>query len=58
MHSALVYQVKKLLILGGRGMFPGQTLEEAAFQDDIFSVDLESGEVEVFGKLPSDLASH
>jgi hypothetical protein len=33
-------------------------LEEAAFQDDIFSVDLESGVLEVFGKLPSDLASH
>jgi hypothetical protein len=40
MHTAHVYQGKKLLILGGRGMFPGQSVEEAAFQDDIFSVDV------------------
>jgi N-acetylneuraminic acid mutarotase len=58
MHTAHVYQGKKLLILGGRGMFPGQTVEEAAFQDDIYSVDVETGDLEIFGKLPSDLASH
>ena len=39
-------------------MFPGQTVEEAVFQDDIFSVDVETGDLEIFGKLPSDLASH
>jgi Galactose oxidase, central domain len=59
MHTSHLYNNgKKLLILGGRGMFPGQQLEEAAFHNEIYSVDLASGEVEKFGTLPADLASH
>jgi hypothetical protein len=31
MHTAHGYQGKRLLILGGRGYFPGQSIEETAF---------------------------
>lgn len=58
MHTSHLYKESKLLILGGRGMFPGQTIEEAAFQDVIYSIDVKEGTYEIFGKLPADLASH
>ena len=44
--------------MGGRGIFPGQTLEESAFHNEIYSIELASGEVEKLGALPADLASH
>jgi len=46
------------LILGGRGIFPGQTVEESAFHNEIYSIQLDSGEAEKLGTLPADLASH
>jgi len=59
MHTAHLYnQGKNLLVLGGRGIFPGQSLEEAAFHNEIYSIDLATGDVELFGTLPADLASH
>lgn len=51
------------MILGGRGILPGQSLEEAAFHNQIYSIDINEisetfGNVDIFGTLPGDLASH
>ncbi len=59
MHTSHLFnQSKNLLILGGRGIFPGQNVEESAFHNEIYSIQLDSGEVEKLGTLPADLASH
>ena len=62
MHTAHVYQGDKLLIVGGRGMYSGQSVEQIAFHNAIFTVDLKEGEtygqVAEIGTLPSDLAAH
>lgn len=59
MHTSHLYnEGKNLLVLGGRGIFPGYTLEESAFHNEIYSIELGNGEIEKLGTLPADLASH
>ena len=58
MHTAHLYKSEsKLLLVGGRGLFPGQG-GEPAFQNTLISVDVDNGKVEVVGALPADLAAH
>ena len=47
-----------MLIIGGRALPQGAKLEEIQFSDIIYQIDLESGEVSEFGKLPSAIGSH
>jgi Galactose oxidase, central domain len=64
MHTSHVYKGSKLLIIGGRGYFPGQKIEQTLFHDEIYSVDLDEaspatyGHVSLFGRLPADIGSH
>ncbi len=62
MHSIEVYKENHLLVIGGRGYFPGESFEQIAFQNTIYAIDVSKeqneGKVRVIGRLPSDLGSH
>lgn len=58
MHTSHIYKNKYMLIIGGRALPQGAKLEEIQFSDIIYQIDLESGEVSEFGKLPSAIGSH
>eukprot|EP00353_Schmidingerella_taraikaensis_P014350 CAMPEP_0185593658 /NCGR_PEP_ID=MMETSP0434-20130131/72196_1 /TAXON_ID=626734 ORGANISM="Favella taraikaensis, Strain Fe Narragansett Bay" /NCGR_SAMPLE_ID=MMETSP0434 /ASSEMBLY_ACC=CAM_ASM_000379 /LENGTH=94 /DNA_ID=CAMNT_0028220409 /DNA_START=407 /DNA_END=688 /DNA_ORIENTATION=+ len=58
MHSAHVLGGTHLLLIGGRKLETGQPLANIAFSDDIYSVELASGKVSLFGRLPTALGSH
>lgn len=64
MHTAHLYKGNtKLLILGGRGYYPGESIEQSNFHNQIFEIDLQEGSptyghVSEIGTLPADLGSH
>ena len=58
MHTAHIYKGTHLLIIGGRKLEQGQPLDEIAFSDDIYSIELANGKVSLFGRLPTALGSH
>lgn len=58
MHTSHVYKGDQLLILGGRALPQGQSLDKIEFSDMIYQVDLKTGKVSEFGKLPSGIGSH
>lgn len=58
MHTSHIWKEKFLLIVGGRALPQGAKLEEIQFSDLIYKVDLDSGEVSEFAKLPSAIGSH
>ena len=58
MHSAHIYKGTHLLIIGGRSLEVGKPLNEIAFSDTIYAIDLTTYKVSIFGKLPSALGSH
>jgi len=58
MHSAHILGGTHLLLIGGRKLETGQPLANIAFSDDIYSVELASGKVSLFGRLPTALGSH
>ena len=58
MHTCHLYMGKYLLILGGRALPQGAKLEEIQFSDVIYQIELETGELSEFGKLPSAIGSH
>ncbi len=58
MHTSHIYKDKYLLIIGGRALPKSAKLEEIEFSDLIYSIDLETGEVSEFAKLPSAIGSH
>ena len=58
MHTAHIYQGTHLLIIGGRKLEVGQPLTSIAFSDDIYAVELATGNVTMFGRLPTALGSH
>eukprot|EP00347_Sterkiella_histriomuscorum_P011836 403370917 len=63
MHTAELYNKDFLLILGGRGIFSGQSLDQAAFQNTMYLINVsddvnEQGIVSKLGDLPSDLSCH
>ena len=58
MHTAHIYKGTHLLIMGGRSLEVGKPLNEIAFSDTIYAIDLATYKVSIFGKLPSALGSH
>lgn len=58
MHTAHLYQGTHLLIIGGRKLEVGQPLQEIVFSDDIYAVELATGKVTMWGRLPTALGSH
>ena len=58
MHTAHLYKGTHLLIIGGRKLEVGQPHTEIVFSDDIYSVELSTGKVSMFGSLPTGLGSH
>ena len=58
MHSSHVYKGDQLLIIGGRCLPQGGTLDAITFNDIIYQVDTKSGKVSEFGKLPCAVGSH
>lgn len=58
MHSAHVYKGTHLLLIGGRKLEVGQPLASIVFSDDIYAIELATGKVSMFGRLPSACGSH
>ena len=58
MHTAHVYSNTHLLLIGGRKLEVGQPMSEIVFSDDIYSIELATGKVALFGRLPTALGSH
>ena len=58
MHSALIYKGTHLLLLGGRRLEEGQPMASINFSDEMYAIELATGKVSVFGKLPSGMGSH
>ena len=58
MHTAHIYQNTHLLLIGGRKLESGQPLANIAFSDDIYAIELSTGKVSLFGRLPTALGSH
>lgn len=58
MHTAHILNNEKILVMGGRTLMPGESLEQVQFSDCIYSIDLKTFKVEVFGKLPAAIGSH
>lgn len=58
MHTAHIYKGTHLLIIGGRKCDVGQPVESTTFNDEIYSIELATGKVGLFGKLPTAIGSH
>jgi len=58
MHTAHIYQGTHILLIGGRKLEVGQPLASIAFSDDIYAIELASGKVSLFGRLPTECGSH
>ena len=58
MHTAHMYMGTHLLLIGGRKLETGQPLSNIAFSDDIYAVELATGKVSLFGRLPTAIGSH
>ena len=58
MHSAHIMSGTHLLIIGGRKLEVGQPLANIVFSEDIYSIELATGKVTMFGRLPTALGSH
>ena len=58
MHTAHMYRGTHLLLIGGRKLETGQPLSNIAFSDDIYAVELATGKVSLFGRLPTAIGSH
>jgi len=58
MHSAHMLNGTHLLIIGGRKLEVGQPLASISFSDDLYTIEIATGKVELFGRLPTALGSH
>ena len=58
MHTAHIYQGTHILLIGGRKLEIGQPMDSIAFSDDIYSIELATGKVSLFGRLPTECGSH
>jgi len=57
MHSAHIMGGTHLLLIGGRKLEVGQPMSELTFSDDMYSIELATGKVSLFGRLPTSLGS-
>ena len=56
MHTSHIYNGDQMLIIGGRAFFKSQN--DLGTVDIIYSVDLKTGKVSEFGKLPNGIVAH
>jgi len=58
MHSAHILNGTHLLLIGGRKLEVGHQLADINFSDDMYTIELATGKVALFGRLPTALGSH